>query len=137
MANLYDLAAGGSTYVQSWSGSVLRDSLNIVINDDCMVYGLDGRNTSTSAARWIMLFDSASLTVPANGTNPLVCFGVPPTSATPANVAAGNFGYGVSSGYGRYFKNGLWLCVSTTDVTLTLSSGADVIWTLDFVTQLG
>jgi len=93
-----------------------------------VLYGFDGRNTDSSA-KWIMVFDAAA--VPANGSAPLHCIGVPPVGSG-ASAAAGNFGYTTPSIYGEKFKNGIVVAVSSTDVTLTIDSATKTILTVDY-----
>ena len=93
-----------------------------------ILYGFDGRNTDSSA-KWIMVFDSATL--PANGTAPLHCIGVPPAGTT-TSAGMGNFGFTTASIYGEKFRNGIVVAVSTSDVTLTIDSATKTILCVDY-----
>lgn len=69
--------------------------------------------TNTNAAlRYIQVFDAAA--VPANGAVPLITF---PLTAAASTQPPLSFGV-----YGRTFTNGIVVCNSTTEATLTLGS---------------
>lgn len=74
---------------------------------------------SNAAARYIQIFDLASL--PADATVPNVVFEVPATSSYTMD-------FGI---YGRPFQNGIVVCNSTTLATKTLGSADswfDALW---------
>ena len=118
-----NFVAGGAV-----APSLVNDIIIALGGGGIVLYGFDGRNTD-SAAKWLMVFDS--LTLPANGSAPLHCIGVPP-AGTGSSAGAGNFGYTTASIYGEKFKNGIVVAVSTTDVTLTIDSASKTILAVDY-----
>jgi hypothetical protein len=130
MALFEELAAAGAP---KYSSAALENS-KIVVAHQAIFFGCDGRNTDGSNAIWIMVFDSATL--PANGSLPVLCIGVPPAGSG-ATAANGNFGYNASSSWGIRFTKGIVIAVSTSDATLTLSASSKTLLHVDYASEDG
>lgn len=123
MANIGDLFAMGGKHAStdSAAGTSATDSSTsladylIVTVGQAILYGFNMINTA-SAARYLFVFDSATL--PANGNLPIVnspCIAVLPIAAGANPPTAVGVSYAAASGMGEgQYRNGIVLAVSTT-----------------------
>ena len=95
-------------YVRN-STSVAYEASRVVSAGPAACYGLTGYNSKASA-QFIQIFDAASL--PADGAVPVVVITVPTVS---------NFSIDFGQ-YGRYCKNGIVVCNSSTGPTKTIGT---------------
>lgn len=133
MAIWEELAAAGTPRANSVA---VGDSL-IVVTHQAVFYGFDGRNTDTTNGYYIMVFDSK--TVPANGTVPIICVGVPAAGTTSSTTDIGNFGYTSDTSHGERFVNGIVICGSSTDANtgLTITSGSKLFFHVQYASEDG
>lgn len=131
MANIFDITANG---VLKYSSAALENSKVIAANQ-AVLYGFDGRNADGTNAKWIMVFDSATL--PANGAIPVICIGVPPAGSG-ASASNGNFFYGDAI-YGESFTKGIVIAASTTDLSsgLTVDTGSKTLFHVQYSNETG
>ena len=94
--NATSVAAGNSIFVKSGAG---------------MLFGFTASST-LAGAQFVHVFDSASPTVPANGTIPTAVFPVLTTSVLTVSYIFP----------GRFFYQGCWLANSTTQNSLTIGA---------------
>lgn len=132
MALISELAAAGTA---RYSSTAVENS-HVVVGHQAVLYAFDGRNTDASNAYWIMVFDATAL--PANGTVPIICVGVPP-KGTGANAEAGNFGYESGCTFGEQFKLGIVIAASTTDADsgLTVATGSTTFFHVQWASEDG
>ena len=93
--------------------STAYEASRVVSAGPAAVYGLTGYN-SLASAQFIQIHDAASL--PADTAVPVVTISVPASSNFSVDFGA----------YGRYCKNGIVVCNSTTGPTKTI--GAANCW---------
>jgi hypothetical protein len=132
MALINELAAAGTARISS----AAVENSHVVITHQAVLYGFDGRNTDGSNAIFVMVFDAIAL--PANGTIPIICIGVPP-AASGATNDEGNFGWTAACSWGESFKNGIVIAASSTDASsgLTISTSAKTFFHVEYASEDG
>ena len=115
MAMQYELAAAGTTrYSTAEGANPAGENIALVVGHQAVAYGFDGRNTDSSNAIFVMVFDAASTAAVGAGAKPIICIGVPPASSGATNDE-GNFGWTSACSWGESFIKGIVIAASSTD----------------------
>lgn len=135
MAIESELAAAGTT--RTTNPSITGINSLVVVGHQAVLYGYDGRNTDTAAGCYIMTFDATSL--PANGTLPVTCVGVPEAGNGATVTDQGNFGWTSACSWGEQYVNGIVIAASSTDATsgLTVLTSNKMFFHVQFASEDG
>lgn len=102
------------------SSSLALEASRLVKAGAGWLYGLQCLSTK-GVAQFVLLFDTTSAAVPANGATPVAAFTV---------AASGNLP--VTWVPGRWFEQGIWVANSSTSSTLTLGA-ADCFFDCQYI----
>jgi hypothetical protein len=92
---------------------------SVLVAQTAQLYGIYAFNSAASTDYYLQVFDSA--TVPADGATPLMVFSLPHNQSLSQQF---NDSY--------TFKNGIYVCASTTAKTKTLAVANDVFIQLSY-----